>query len=1207
MSHGQRPPIILDAQETLRLPLTGIKLIEASAGTGKTYAISNLYLRYVLEGYRVAQILVVTFTNAATEELRGRIRKRLYEAQQCLEGGFTAAVLADDAFLTALLSAYREKSEQEYARALQRLRYAVRSMDEASIFTINGFCLRALTDHAFSSGQSFTMDLIRDDDALWQDALKDWWRRSVYELTPASLALFRGAFASLQSFLEAQAILRNAGDKRLLPQVRSSLDEVYLCWQSLREPVAEIARQWRADGESYRDILRSSSALSRTVNTGYKLVDLELSFVKLQHYFTAEEWFNIPASLELLSAAYLADNNTPARRGTDPNLELPFFVECASLMDKVQQLRADLRNTVLQGATIAAREQMERQKRLTHTLSYQDQLSRLRDALRSPSGEALAAQLRAAYPVAMIDEFQDTDTLQYEIFQRLYLAADAVQAEGGGSLSLLLIGDPKQAIYGFRGGDIFAYAMARRDAGEQRYTLDTNWRSVPSLVSAVNALFQRQPTPFVYEDIIAFSPVQAAPKTHRPLLEKGVASAALRFWQFGAAPDGKAYGSGVLRPLVSEVVADEIVRLLSMGQQGTATLGEQAVVPGDIAVLVRTGKEGVSIREALASRGVSAVTVGAETVFRSEEAKALAVLLQAVVHCRDRLLLRAGLSSPLLALNYEEIAALVDEQQAWLGWTQQMRALNALWAQRGFMAMFHAMLHGLDLPAKLAQQQDAERRLTNLLHLGELLQQNARALPGLESLLSWYQQQLEDSAEDATELRLESDEALVKIVTIHASKGLEYPIVFAPFLWSCLPRGKHPADKHGFSFHDADEQASLALDAASMERHESSADRERLAEDVRLVYVALTRAKAKLYCVWGMASWHAHPGKTALAWLLHGQADAAEIALSHELVTQGLDDLQKAAPGLVEVLPLPARSTPMHWVRDDAATPILQARHFGGKVATDWRINSFSSLTRDVHQPAMARSKEATQDPILAFTAGSRVGLFLHDVLEHLDFQGDIASQARVLNGTFAKKYGFEAQPQEALLSQWLSNIVTTSLNAEGFSLSQLAGNKRLNELAFDFGLNKLSIPTLNRLLTQWSGMALAPLQLEDFRGMITGVIDLVFEYEGRYYIADYKSNLLGTRLQDYRPEALREAVFERRYDLQYLLYLLALHRYLKQRIPDYHYDSHMGGVYYLFLRGMRPAHGAAYGVYVDRPDFSLIDVLDRDVFGFSAAWEEHP
>ncbi|MDP1930260.1 MAG: exodeoxyribonuclease V subunit beta [Gammaproteobacteria bacterium] len=1207
-------PVVLTALQTLQLSLSGVKLIEASAGTGKTYAISNLYLRYVLQGVRVNQILVVTFTNAATEELRGRIRERLHDTLLVIQQWRCGELekLPKDEFLNALLSDMQSQPAQYSEQSVARLRLAIRTMDEASIYTINGFCQRALTDHAFSSGQAFELELVNDDDALWQEALKDWWRSTAYELDSVQIRLLTDALGSLPKFLESQKPLRAARDRRVVPDRGDDMASIHGLWRGLETPLRELAREWLNRADELKEILLQSKALSRAKGCGYGVAELMSSLARLDNYFNSDALLEVPAELVLLAADNLRSNNKPSKIDTDPQLQDRFFLQCQAIVDDATALRERFTIAALLSATREGRTRMESAKILTRTISFSDQLTRLHDALHAPSGEALTEALRRAFPVAMIDEFQDTDTIQYRIFRHLYLNASPVAEEPG---ALIMIGDPKQAIYSFRGGDIFAYAEAKRDVGDNLYTLDTNWRSVPELVNAFNVFFTRRRVAFVYEEAIDYLPVHSAVKEHKPLLENGRAVSPLTLWQIPAGDDGKPRNKREAEQLIAASVTDEMARLINAGMSGDVTLGNMPLRPGDIAVLVRTNFEGAAMREALLTRGLNAVTVGRDKVFQSDEARALELLLSAVVHCNDRTLLRAALSSDLLALDYVLMATIIDDQAHWLQWAECMKSLHMLWQQKGFMAMFQSLLQnslfsmpvelqeGLQIGLQIAMQPLAERRLTNLLHLSELLQQVSRTHPGLESLLNWFREQIAETSDVETELRLESDDALIKIVTIHASKGLQYPVVFVPFLWSCRPIEKK---RSGIAFHDATGEAFLDLGSAAIDKNLFLAERERLAEDVRLAYVALTRAQAKVYLLWGEAgdARFRTSSRTALAWLLHSQQNAADLNsefpnadLDEPQFSQRLHALAEASAGSIEVRPLPMTAI-VTLQTMESETLVLQPAQFTGGIATDWRISSFSSLTRDIHQAPHSGSTAATTDPIIGFAAGSHVGLFLHKMLEDLDFQGDISAQAVTLNQKYAQYYGFDPDRQQDVVVAWIHNILHTPLNTDGFTLAQLPRSRRLDELEFDFAIDKVNVPTLNQVIARWAGITLNPINVEDFRGMITGVIDLVFEHDGRFYIADYKSNFLGSALTDYAPEQLRQGIFDRRYDLQYLLYVLALHRYLRQRIRDYDYVRHMGGIYYLFLRGMRPASGPRFGVHFDLPPLALIHELDTQVLG---------
>ncbi|MCF6209104.1 MAG: exodeoxyribonuclease V subunit beta [Gammaproteobacteria bacterium] len=1194
-------PIVLDPQTTLALPLTGIKLIEASAGTGKTYTIGNLYLRHVLAGYGVGEILVVTFTNAATEELRGRIRARLYQTLQLLQDPPSGG----DPFLDALRQRLAEESGQQ--AAIERLKLAVRSMDEAAIYTIHGFCQRALTDHAFNSGQSFDVNLSSDDSELWITALKDWWRRSAYELDPQDVTLLTDAVGTLDAFIRLQQPLRQAFEKTLLPQVDGGLPACFAAWRALVDEMRNIASEWQQRGAELQEILLTSKALKREKKGFYKEENLPAKFEILDDWFASDELQTLPDEFKMLAAATLEKNTKPSQLGKDPLLQAPFFVACQQVLDKRQKISEQLRSTALAESTAFAKQQVRQTKQQNQSMAFNDLLTLLHEALDGPQGPALAESLRQRFPAAMIDEFQDTDALQYGIFRRLY----SDQPDCG----LTMIGDPKQAIYSFRGGDIFTYMRAKADAVDSRYSLDTNWRSVPGLIEAVNAVFTFRADPFVYSEAIDYQPVRAATEaekgaSHRLLAEGGQAVAPLTLWRIPPDEKGKPPSKTQAQSDLVATTAAEIARLLSLAAHGEVTLGDRPLRPGDIAVLVRNNYEATDVRKALQLHGIAAVSVGRDKVFESTEATGLELLLQAVIQCNDRSHARNALASDLLGLSYNDMAQTAFDEARWLTWVDELRELNRLWRQRGFMSMFQALLQHLNIGRNIAALDNAERRLTNLLHLGELLQAASKTHPGMDALLSWYRQQMRDNADEEAELRLESDEALVNIVTIHKSKGLEYPLVFLPFLWACRApkfRGELVA------FHDEQKRAFLdaAVHADSLQLR--LAEKERLAEDIRLAYVALTRAQAKVYLAWGHVATGGNrkcdSGSTALGYLLHP-------AQTPDDLTHGLPDAFGTGADLdadltrladitpcIELCDLPQASVDGSAVLSQTPPPPLAPASFEGAIASDWRVASFTALTRDIHQIHRGGSPRG-EDPVLNFPAGSHVGSFLHLLLERLDFQADVETQVATLTKQLAPRFGLDPERHHDTLQQWMRDVVDTPLDTRGLCLRQLANGRRLNELVFDFAIGGVDIAALNTRLQAVANQPLAPIEIDDFRGMITGIIDLIFEHDGRFYIADYKSNFLGGALDDYTPAKLRQAVLDRRYDLQYLLYALALHRYLRQRLADYDYGTHFGGVYYLFLRGMRPASGPCFGIHFDLPDQALIDWLDRQLFAPEANFE---
>ena len=1192
----QSEPVILDAETMISIGLTGIKLIEASAGTGKTYTIANLYLRYILAGRLPSDILVVTFTNAATEELRGRIRARLFQTLQL----FDNPIPTQDQFLSLLTAQWQSFDLDKQSLWHDRLQLALRSMDEASISTIHSFCQRAMQDHALQSNQFFETALITDDQMLWEQALKDWWRQQSYSLSQPDWALFQSSLTSVQKLIDRQRELRSSHAVKWLPVIDQTLSELYGDWQALAVVTKQLASSWLTHRDFIVTVLRGSSALARKNTLPYHNNNLDRFITQIDNWFSSEEPLKIPADIKYLSSFELHENSKPKQKGKDDNLNHSFFIATENFLLQVNQIKTAFRSVALSDAFEYSTRKVNQQKTESRSLGYEDQLTLLLEALKGSRSEQLSTDLRAHFPVAMIDEFQDTDAIQYEIFERLYFS----QPE----LSLTMIGDPKQAIYSFRGGDIFTYMKARNAPAVNLCSLQTNWRSQADLIDAVNCFFLNRNTPFIYDEAISFSPALASPSSTAAGLDlNGKLQTPVTLWHIPLNEKNKTFSKGVINAQLNEATASEIAKLISAGQNGNAGFGGQHLCSGDIAVLVRTSREGDELRRVLSARGIQSVTIGKDKIFESEEAGALFDLLQAVGHYTDRQSLRQALASQLLNNNYQQLANIIDDVDNWQLWIEQFRGLHQLWIDRGFIAMFQQLLQQLEISQRLATLDDAERRLTNVLHLVEILQQQSRISAGIDNLLAWFNKQMINTDTDESELRLESDAALVKIVTIHKSKGLEYPVVFLPFVWNCKA-GKYKPDDL-IRFHDDQLNPIVDIGSDSREKHACLAEKERLAEDLRLLYVALTRARSKVYLAWGdvgTASSSGQPFQSAMAYLLHSKQSPDDLMTQlpngfsdSTTIPADLESLVVKSKGKIEVLPLPELQAKQIEDFSNNEITLLKTADFNIQKISAWRIASFSSLTRDVHQVAHRGSTVISNDPIFNFPAGSHTGLLVHHLLEELDFCADISEQCDRLIPRYAPRFGLDSPENHQTLANWIQQIVSTTFDKSGLALSKLSNQQRLNELSFDFSLDDLDIGKLNQLLSDISqqtnaGPTFEPISAANFRGLITGVIDLIFVYEGKYYLADYKSNHLGNSLDDYAPETLTQAIIDRRYDLQYLIYSIALHRYLAKRIPDYRFDIHFGGVYYLFARAMRPASGARYGTFFVLPDYQHICALDK-------------
>ena len=1131
MSHTST---ILDTPTILSMSMQGLKLVEASAGTGKTYTIANLYLKMLLDGRKVQDILVVTFTNAATEELRGRIRRRIYDAVQ----HWNHPQANNDDLLAQWQQHAASKEETCKEEALKqgelRLRLALTHMDDAAIYTIHAFCQKVLTDQAFLTRQAFDVEMLTDDDLIWESALKDWWRRTIHDMDEADYAQFTQLFPKLEDLMKVQKELRKPAIQ-LHPKP-----------SNMQAALNGIVPQWLALHVDIKEFLLSPSVNKRTFNESKMKARLDT-----WHQAFSSEHPYFPNDLEFLTINKIEGG---LKKGESvPQALIPFF----TLIEKHQHWKKQIKTNWLHDAHQFAKKKVADTKRQAAQLAFDDQLVHVHQAVLA--SDELCKAIRHDFPIALVDEFQDTDAIQYGIFRQIYQAHKKV--------CLMMIGDPKQAIYSFRGGDIFTYIQAKKDA-DARYTLDTNWRSSAGMIAAVNHLFEQHHNPFLY-DSIPFEAVKSPPK--QPQNTEGFAKACT-LWHIPSGANGKPLNKNDASQYLHEQVAQEIANILQQSQAGTLHIGERAVQAKDIAILVRGHVEASGVRQALQQHGIAAVSAGKASVYQSDEAQGLYLLLQGMVHHSDAAVVRRALASSWFDLSYEELHKQTHDEATWVQYLEQFRALHELWANKGFIHMFYSMLQRFNFGTRLAKQAQGERNLTNALHLSELLQQASQTHSSMDALLRWFAEHLNNSDSlEETQLRLENDQNLVQISTIHAAKGLEYPIVLVPYLWACKP-----AQSKQVSYYDEGAQqryVELHVDKDTQEK----ADQERLAEDMRLLYVALTRAKYKLYLAWGDAG--SNSAKTALAYLLQQNKDDTPPCEHIEHIS----------------LELEASDAPIMAPEADA-TKLMPFAVCPQIPQVGRSISSFTRITQQL--PYQAKHKPESvldDDAIMQFPAGRHTGLLLHHMMEQLDFQGNIVQQVEslMLQAQYAGLFNDE---QRAIVPTWLEYIVHTPLN-EQHRLCDIAPQQRLNELHFDFSVQHLHIPDFNQALQDHSSTPLTPLQAKDCRGYITGEIDMVFEHDGRFYIVDYKSNHLGNSLKDYAAPALQAAIHEHRYDVQYLIYTVALHRYLSLRMADYDYETHMGGVYYLFLRGMRPEQGNKYGVFFEKPPYALIQTLDTHIF----------
>lgn len=1162
-----------ESLDPLRLPLIGERLIEASAGTGKTFTIAALYLRLLLglggeaaypRAISVEELLVVTFTEAATEELRGRIRSNIHELRiACLRGE------SDNPLYSALLAEIADKDD-----AAKTLLLAERQMDEAAVFTIHGFCQRMLSLNAFESGMLFEQQLIEDESRLRYQACADFWRRHCYPLTRDIAAVIHDVWKGPRDLLKSldRWLQGEAPQLKSPPAPNETLAERH---QQIIARIDSLKQQWREQVGEIEGVLENSGLDRRKFNRGNQGKWME----KVNAWAQEETLsYQLPDALEKFAQSFLLERT---KAGGEPPVHHLF-----SAVESLLASSLTLTDLVLARAMVEIRDAVAREKRRRGELGFDDMLSRLDEALRGDSGETLASAIRQRFPVAMIDEFQDTDPQQYRIFRRIWRRQPET--------ALLLIGDPKQAIYAFRGADIFTYMKARGDVAAH-YTLDTNWRSSPGMVGSVNRLFSLSDNPFMFHEI-PFLPVKAAAKNKGLRFTVDAADVpAMNVWLM----PGDTVGSGDYQTFMAQLCATQIRDWLSAGQRGRALLwrGETSrpVQASDITVLVRNRLEAAQVREALQTLGIPSVYLSnRDSVFETLEAQELLWLLQAVLAPERENTLRSALATSMFGLTALDIENLNQDEQAWDALVEEFSEYRQIWRQRGVMPMLRALMTARHIAENLLATRGGERRLTDILHISELLQEAASQLESEHALVRWLAQHIAepDSNAASQQMRLESDKHLVQIVTIHKSKGLEYPLVWLPFI------ARFRKQDQAF-YHDRETFAAV-LDLGQDEASLELAEAERLAEDLRLLYVALTRAV--WHCSLGVAplssrkSGNSDFHLSALGRLLQaGEAmDAAGLAARLADFCHG--DIALQRPGELDLTP---------WQAPAATIPRLSARELQRRIADDWRVTSYSGLQQhgfsggqdllprlDVDAAGVGEVVEEPQLTPHQFPRGAAPGTFLHSLFEELDFTQPVPE------GWMAEKLqlsGFDAQ-WAPVLTDWLGGVLKTRLPGPDIALNQLAARDKQVEMAFYLPIAQLlTAERLDALIRQYDPLSAdtPPLDFRQVRGMLKGFIDLVFRHEGRYYLLDYKSNWLGEDREAYTRPAMEQAMRAHRYDLQYQLYSLALHRYLRHRLADYDYDRHFGGVIYLFLRGMDGQEGGQ-GIFTTRPVRPLIDGLDQ-------------
>ncbi len=1178
-------------------PLEGTTLIEAGAGTGKTYTLASLLLRLIVEkGLGIEQILVVTYTKAATEELKTRIRKRLNAAKRAFEGEATE----DD------ILAFLVENHPDIHIARQRIAAALTNFDRAAIFTIHGFCQRLLQQFAFETGHLFQSELLQDRDHLVQEMVADFWRRYI---SNAPYELARYALKKLKGPTQLSRIIAYCAypNLKLMPEaVKPALNAIGM-W---RKEAEDLQHQWIQSGDHIMHLLIDDSLNARY----YGKCELSKEQpphtdrqLRLHEFSSALDNWNGKYPLDTKQLKYLGASllNRYTKKGHQTP-EHPFFERCDSAFDtqaamerQMERYLRFLKLRLLQQAMDA----LDLKKQRQNLLFFDDLLLRVHSALVGERGIALVRAVGRQYQAALVDEFQDTDLVQYDIFKRLFHRHNQ---------TLFMIGDPKQAIYSFRGADLFSYLKAARNA-DRSATLTRNWRSTSPLIQAVNTLFEGHPRPFGF-DQIRFHPAVAA---HQDDTEKPPPMTLWYVTRTESQASSKPVTQEDATGAIAAAVAEEVVRLLNSSKE--------EITPWQIAVLTRTHVQSQIIKQALSKKQVPAVLHSAGSVFDTDQAETMLRVLEAVADPYDPVKVRAAMAQDIFGMGAIEFHKAMEGpdhrwQERWAGFYHDHR----VWLHRGVYPMLRSMMAREKVKSRLISLPDGERALTNVLHLAELLHEaeNEHGL-GPDGVVNWLMEQRQTVQEgDEKQLRLESDADAVRIITMHKSKGLQFDVVFCPFTWGGVRMDSDAAVFHDPRNHD---QLTLVLGPDIPMEDQLEARKELLAENLRMLYVAVTRAKTRCYLAWGRIN---GTELSAPAYLLHDakapmdQKDwLAPLSRKMKSLTDAslIEELRQLAgrsSGTIRIAPLPRSSTAVYQVTSETPEP-RRHRILSREISGHWPMASFSSLT--AAQPSEAEPRPDRDIPIgqsfskdtgtegydnlFDFPKGTHAGLFFHDLLEHWDHTCSRLDRQEALIQSKLQAHGFDSawQPTVNRLLQRLSSKRLKVQDIE-FTLSQVQMDQRVNEMEFYYPLKRFSSDQIKACFDRYSearlrdrvGMRLQRIHFSPEQGFMKGFIDTVIQWRGQYFLIDWKSNHLGHDADAYAPNVLEDRMVDDDYFLQYHLYAIALNRLLSQKIQGYRYERYFGGVFYIYLRGLTDDPRSPSGLFFAKPDGKLISELDR-------------
>ena len=1085
--------------DVIKVPLNGSNLIEASAGTGKTYSIAILVIRLVIEKrIELRQILMVTFTNAAVAELEVRIRRFIREAYAYTSDGCKI----DDTIRTIVDQGVQQLGKEEVLTLLMNAR---RQLDETSIFTIHSFCQKTLNEFAFETGQAFNVEVVEDEVVLINEVVSDYWRKHITTLNSDLLNFLLKNGLSKNGL--ASVVSKAKRGKSFIYKTDHSVNDYWAIKAQLDDGLKNALDRFNDEfaispERTLENISKNSHALKAFGNLAEEADAFRLMLVEKQDKGYTQKFF--PKLLQ---------------RAIEVN-------EAENALGAVAQ---DCINYLYGGAISFCDAAIQAKKQEQSLFSFDDLINKLHQAV---SSESLQAAVRKQYKAVFIDEFQDTDQKQYDIFDAFF----------NRHAILFYIGDPKQSIYSFKGTDLDTYLEAATKVSNPPYTMSKNFRSTAAYIDALNKLFTSIDNPF-YDERIGYETVGAGFSKSEIMADNSLVDL-LSIYQCDN----------------NDQVVEQTTNLVKELLLGNYQIDGRKVMPSDIGILVRANVKGRDIKHSLNKVNIPAITIDDSHVMESEQSTLLLYLLKAMfepsVNTINRVLLTC-------LTNKTKDDLLKVDMEADL---EFFRSLNEAWTTKGVFSAINTFMNRYNTLENIhaGMPDDAERVITNLLQINEILhnkENQSKSSP--KELIHWLELAVA-GAETGGEYiqRLENDEDAVKIVTIHKSKGLAYNIVIAPYLdlkseynnkWGFIEYKDPQRNQYCFSATVTDD--ALGLYSLQAER-----------ENRRLIYVALTRAVYMgviIHNVFGAKS------DTGIKAFLDGAISKGLFAFKENLASDS------------------------RRYNDQKETIDKTPRRFPDlPIDGKWSRYSFSMLSKyEPHEKPEPVELIDNYDRFVfeGFPMGALAGNFMHYLFENTDFTNNDFSAAitKALN-RYKSLFHPDINDLEEMLSEMLSHVVNTVIPAETpFKLTQVNEAGKLPEMGFNFQMPAFKSGKLHSLIPS--------LNLEregDIQGIMNGFIDLLFEHNGRFYILDWKSNYLGNALEHYTSDKLEVAMLESNYHLQYSIYTVAAKLYLQNCIPNFDYNTHFGGIIYVFVRGCRK--NGDTGIYFTKPPKSLVDALEN-------------